>query len=545
MKTLFGAQLKLFFRLLKEPATAIVAVIFFFVLSLVMVGEFFGFREGFEFLFTQEYFGRAVSLYILEAFLLLAFILTVVSSVITASGIFFHAPDLRFAFTLPIRAATLFKWRLLLFFLVSSWPITVIAAPGIIALGSARDAGISFYFITLSGLIFFLFTACSTAALITLFIARLARIRTSSFVVVGLMLFAVLGGWGLSQVIVPRDIFKSFDAVDLSKTEAPIERIETAFLPFPSHPVAKLAFNAAENEPGIPLLLGLVGLTAAGLFTIVLIFGKEWFAKLFLKAQEGDFIARSEDVNRKYTKRIPFPLFLRGVGGAIIEKDIRSILRNRRDVASLSFFLLLGSLYIFLLSGAAQQASDGYKDRAPLLLALNFGGIGYFLATVSLRFLFPLIGREGQSAWILSSMPVRPAALILSKITFGAPALTAIAAISAVATLPFFEVTHSGQLHFFIFSTLSALFLSLFQTAMGGVSPELRRRDPERMSTTPQGLVTTFISLVYIATGSFIVYATASGKNVFPYDMFYIIFSLILPLLILRIAARKLTYIES
>ncbi len=545
MTTLLRIQVKLFFRLLKEPATAIVAVIFFFVLSLVMIGEFFGFREGFEFLFTQEYFGKAVSLYILEAFLLLAFILTVVSSVITASGIFFHAPDLRFAFTLPIRTATLFNWRLLLFFLVSSWPITFIAAPGIVALGSARDAGISFYFITLSGLIFFLFTACSTAALIALFIARLARIRATSFVVVGLMLFAILSGWGLSRVIIPRDIFRSFDAVDLSKTEAPIERIETAFLPFPSHPVAKLAFSAAENEPGIPLLLCLIGLTAAGLFTIVLIFGKEWFAKLFLKAQEGDFIARSADINKKYTKRIPFPLLLKGTGGAVIEKDIRSILRNRRDMASLSFFLLLSSLYIFLLSGAAQQAADGYKDRVPLLLALNFGGIGYFLATVSLRFLFPLIGREGQSAWILSSMPVRPAALILSKISFGVPTLTMIAVISAAATLPFFEVTRSGQLHFFVFSILSALFLSLFQTAMGGISPELRRRDPERMSTTPQGLVTTFISLVYIATGSFIVYATATGENVFPYDMFYIIFSLILPLLILHIATRKLTYIES
>src|SRR3989344_1805644 len=357
MHFLLKNQLILIGRLLKEPATAIVAVIFLMVLGLVFAVEFIGFHEGFKYLLRQEYFGNAITLYILEAFLLLAFILTLISSAILASGIFFYSSELKFIFTTPTPANRIFAWRLILLFLLSSWPLLLIALPGILALGITYKASLSFYLRNFTALFLFLSFVCSIAALISFFVARISQIRASYFLSMGLSLAAILGGWIVAKILVPQNISNIFNAVDLTKVQAPLDQVEKTFLPFPSHLIAKLAFASATNAQNVFSVFLIITIASLALLLAVFTVAKKLYHPLFIKGQEGTFIARAADATVNRINHWPFPLILRGALGIIIEKDIRSIVRNKRDMANIGFFILLASIYLFLLSGLAQQAS--------------------------------------------------------------------------------------------------------------------------------------------------------------------------------------------
>jgi len=532
-------------RLLKEPATAIVAVIFLLVLALVFAVEFIGFREGFKYLLNQEYFGNAITLYILEAFLLLAFILTLISSIILASGIFFYSSELKFIFTTPTSVKRIFTWRLILLFLLSSWPLLLIALPGILALGITHKASLGFYLLNITALFLFLILTSSIAALISFFVARVSQIRASYFISIALSLGAILSGWVVARILVPQNISNIFNAVDLTKIQAPLDQVEKAFLPFPSHLLAKLAFHSATNTQNVFLIFLLVLLVSLGVLFATFVVSNMFYRPLFIKGQEGAFIARSVDATINKIKRWPFPLILKGKIGVIIEKDIRSIVRNKRDIANIGFFILLASIYLFLLSGLAQQASEGYKDKLSVLLALHFGGLGYFITTISLRFLFPLIGREGQSAWILASMPVSPKKMLFAKLLFGAILLTVLMVSGLYITLPYFNISLPVTINILILGIVTSIFIAIFQISMGAISPELRKRDPERMSTTPMGLITTFISLIYIGIMTLLAMSTNNAfSNLYIIETIYAFASALIAIVSIKLALKKMRYLD-
>src|SRR3989344_652220 len=545
MHFLLKNQLILIGRLLKEPATAIVAVIFLMVLGLVFAVEFIGFHEGFKYLLRQEYFGNAITLYILEAFLLLAFILTLISSAILASGIFFYSSELKFIFTTPTPANRIFAWRLILLFLLSSWPLLLIALPGILALGITHKASFGFYLLNFTALFLFLALICSIAALISFFVARISQIRASYFLSAGLSLAAVLGGWITARILVPQNISNIFNAVDLTKVQAPLDQVEKIFLPFPSHLIAKLAFASATNTQNVFLIFLIILIASLSLLAVTFVIAKKLYHPLFIKGQEGVFIARAVDATINDIKRWPFPLILKGKIGIIIEKDIRSIIRNKRDLANIGFFILLASVYLFLLAGLAQQANEGYKDKLAVLLALHFGGLGYFITTISLRFLFPLVGREGQSAWILASMPVSPQKILFAKLLSGTVLLNILMLSALYVTLPFFNIALPVTINILMLGIITSVFIAVFQISMGAISPELRKRDPERMSTTPMGLFTTFISLIYIGIMAFLAMRTNNASfNLYILELTYALISASIAVVSIKFALNKLRYLD-
>ena len=193
----------------------------------------------------------------------------------------------------------------------------------------------------------------------------------------------------------------------------------------------------------------------------------------------------------------------------------------------------------------AQQANEGYKDKLAVLLALHFGGLGYFITTISLRFLFPLVGREGQSAWILASMPVSPQKILFAKFLFGTILLTVLMTTGLYVTLPFFNISSYVTINILILGVITSIFIAIFQISMGAISPELRKRDPERMSTTPMGLITTFISLIYIGLMAVLAMnANDISLNLYILELIGALTSGLIVLISIKLALKKLRYLD-
>jgi hypothetical protein len=87
-------------------------------------------------------------------------------------------------------------------------------------------------------------------------------------------------------------------------------------------------------------------------------------------------------------------------------------------------------------------------------------------------------------------------------------------------TLPLFDLPQLLFLFLIALGMILALTLASLMIGIGSLSPELRKRDPERMSTTPAGLLTTFLALLFvglIAATAFAVTRFFAAPAAFPW----------------------------
>jgi hypothetical protein len=98
-------------------------------------------------------------------------------------------------------------------------------------------------------------------------------------------------------------------------------------------------------------------------------------------------------------------------------------------------FLLLMALYaISLLRFPRGALTEQYVRYASLA---NLAAISFIMASFSSRFVYPLLGIEGKSIWLLAAAPVRPATILAAKLGLGlllmCPAAVALAVASQLA----------------------------------------------------------------------------------------------------------------
>ncbi|PKK92145.1 MAG: hypothetical protein CVV64_01630 [Candidatus Wallbacteria bacterium HGW-Wallbacteria-1] len=108
-----------------------------------------------------------------------------------------------------------------------------------------------------------------------------------------------------------------------------------------------------------------------------------------------------------------------GDSGAIIGKELRIFTRNPA-MWSQSFMILATSFVyfynIYLLPFDASSLI--YFEMPQLLSFLNIGFIGFILAAIAARFVYPAVSMEGKAWWILISSPVSNSTLYWSKFIF-------------------------------------------------------------------------------------------------------------------------------
>src|SRR5687767_13552672 len=121
-----------------------VAACFLAILALLMLGAYAFFLRSFRYVLADELSGPLILRYILEVAFALAFFLGVSSFVTSSYGLIFRAEELRVLVPMPIEPGDLFIYRFSAATVLSSWPVLLIAAPALAALGAALDASWDF-----------------------------------------------------------------------------------------------------------------------------------------------------------------------------------------------------------------------------------------------------------------------------------------------------------------------------------------------------------------------------------------------------------------
>src|SRR5688572_14742210 len=119
-------------------AQRLIAACYLAVGLALVVGAYFFFHRGFTFMMADVDAGPVVVRYVLEVAFAFTFFLGAASFVAAGHALLWRAEDLNLLVPMPVPSGTLFGHRFLGATLLASWPVVLLAAPALAALGTAQ-----------------------------------------------------------------------------------------------------------------------------------------------------------------------------------------------------------------------------------------------------------------------------------------------------------------------------------------------------------------------------------------------------------------------
>ncbi len=542
-------------KLIKDREGAKLAVMggFATLFALVMVGEYVVFLRTFAHITRElEHAGPALTLYTLESFLVLIWLIALLSFVVSGLWIFYRASDTPLLLSTPISLTTLYWLRATETFTLTSWAFVILGIPALLALGASYGSSWSYYLVALAVLALFMAFAGGTGALLTALAgAAFRRLRTrAGILLVGSVL---LGGFALliGRNVVPSgaDFTILFEPGILNGKPESTKFVETKFRLWPSHPFAVTLYASATGQPAgsqasqAALWLGpLLALAAAARP------GRWLYRRTLPVVAEGLVFGASSERAAAPTGQFRFPRFLSGPVGCLIERDLLRLVRSPRELGQAVFLLFLLVLYVaFLFMAPLREAGEKPETVAQLLL-LNLLATGYFLTAFGLRFVFPTLSLEGQAAWVLFASPVRLFHLFLAKLVFYTVLLFLL--VGSIALAGTLRLAPSPALLgafglLLILVTTTTVAVSL---AFGVVWPNFKEPNPEALATNAGGLATTFLCLGYVAVGGWLAQRATlgvfDGRSPAAPLLLALVVSTAIVGIVIGLARRKITDIE-
>jgi len=486
-----------------RDARLAVLVGFALVFAAVMVGEYVFFSRSFRAVQGMGVPGPPLTLYALEAFFVVILVIGMLSAVVTGSTVYFRVAENRLFLATPMPLRALFVLRSLETFVLTSWAFVILAAPALLALGVTYQRAVGFYVLAVMLLgAFLVFAGCLGTCLTMAFGALLGHFR-SRLGIVGLTV-ALLAGAGVlvgRSVVPTRAEFDTmFEPGRLNGTTVALHFVEDKFARWPSHPFAASVFGLATGQgsaPGRAVVASL--LLPLGAAAVAYWGGGALFRRVIWRAAEGVLLARAEGAALPPHGWASFPVVLPGPVGALLEKELLTVVRSPQELGRGAFFAFLLALYTLLFLRVPVPDRAGTEDVTARLVAFSLLATGYFLTTVALRFVFPALSLEGHAAWILFASPVRLAPLFWARLL-----LYTVAGFLGLGTIALAGGLRLGlpPLGFALFTgqlALMSLTVMTVALALGVCWPDFRGRSAEALATSAGGLLTTALCLGYVA----------------------------------------------
>ncbi len=415
-------------------------------------------------------------------------LMLVISNLLISFSSLYRAKDLGFYLQRPVSLRVFFLARFAENVWMSSWATAYLASPLVLAYGWSSRTPLLFY---LAALVFygaFVTLPAALGALLVILAAPLARyfrwLAWPAFAVFAVAIFRLFRR-GLT---VP-------DLTSGTNLQAAVEKVGFSQSPLlPSHWLSVGIQQAASGDfaaAGLRLLLLLT--TAAvllGLATVAMQLCYDRGRAAIEEAVDGRK-RRSGGLLDKLT--VPLQV-LPQPWRALVVKDIKQFWR---DPAQWSQFVIFFGLLAFYLASSGQALADPLWRSWRAVLNSTAGLL--ILATLTTRFIFPLVSLEGRRFWILGLSPVTRRQLVLQKMgtsvgltgifTLGLAALSAhrldLEAPALVLTLGC--------------SAVGTLALSGLAVGLGSLYVNLDEDSPARIVSGLGGTLTFLLSVAYIA----------------------------------------------
>jgi ABC-2 type transport system permease protein len=336
------------------------------------------------------------------------------SGVVTALSTFFLSDDLRLLLAAPVAARRLFYARFARTLGAASWMVLVFLVPVLAGVGLARCAPASFYLVSVAVVAPFCAIPVALGAAATLLLVNVFPARRARDILMLMGLVFAISIVMLLRFLQPEQLLRVESMPEVTDFFATLQSPITPLLP---------SFWAGEA-----LFAGLVGgqdllhlaalwTTAAVLVVAVGALFERWHFAGFSKAQE----ARKARFVRWaaldwFASRLPMSIARR----QMLIKDLKVFLRDVSQWSQLLLLLALMLVYLYNFSVLDLDRIPYMSDVLKNLYAfLNLGMAGFVMATVAVRFVFPMVSAEGAAFWVIRTAPIQLRDFLWSKFWTG------------------------------------------------------------------------------------------------------------------------------
>lgn len=490
---------------------------FFTILGFLAAGAFFAlvvyifFRTGFGFIARDEYFREALTLYVIELFLLVTFLLAYLSALATGIFSLFRTGKDLFLFASP-RYTLRISLTFLRMFTSSLWPLLIMVIPAFVALRHVYGFSFAGIFIALVSVIALVGLANALAVILLIvsgMFLRLLRafsIRATGVLALLVSFAAVAHVWGMFRSV---NLITLFQARVLTDSSASIVPILEQFENFPSHLSAlSVVFGLrGDLSGGLPAMFAILTLTLAMILAL-------WpLSRAYLPLWQ----LAGERSSRQRLGPIAGGLILRSgtQTAAMFAKEVIGFLRDTRGMMWTGFVLMLWGIQLAashtLVFGLAEERlTDAELPR--VVIALQLVLVLYFVLMFSLRFAFPAFSAERRVAWIVDMAPVDLRRFFDAKLVFFSALLIAIALIFTVSGALTLGESPLPEFFLLVAILVGTVFLAIFGLSFGVMFPNRDTDDPEILSTSLSGMTFIILAVLYGVFGGWSVYLVERGS---------------------------------
>jgi ABC-2 type transport system permease protein len=373
---------------------------------------------------SQSELGIILSLKIFQMAWITMFAMLVFSCMVSAVSTLFLSQDNEIIFAAPVAESDIFFMRYVTTTLYTSWMMVVFSIPVFAAYGTVFNAGFLYWPLMLGTII--ATTAIATAfgmgftvVLVNLFPAK----RTKDIILYLSICF------GIFIYLIFR-LMRPEDLVNPDKYGHFIDYLSSLATPAaPYIPAAwasnLLSYYLMDREIDF-LLTALLIITPISLFLLGEWAMERWFLSGFTKSQESFGGYRTFFSRVKYRRSSLQWTFL---------KESKLFLRDSAEWSQLFMIAALVVVYLYNFKVLPLERSMFEEEYITNLISfLNIGLTGFVVASLAARFVYPSIGAEGGSFYIIMASPLSTARYILHKYLFYVVPFTVLALILLVVS---------------------------------------------------------------------------------------------------------------
>ena len=341
-------------------------------------------------------------------------------NIIVSYSTLYRSSEVSFLLTKPVSFSTIFILKFLDNFFYSSTTLFVLSSMAL--LGYGNYFGFPWYFFAgamLFIMIPFMFLSACLAVLILMAIMKLAGKIGFRKVMAGLFVlyffFIYLFFHSSNPITLVENVNRYYPHID-----AYLSHATPAYLQYlPNQWVAQFFFYVASGDvtKALPYAGTLLSVTGAmfGLLLIVArrFYYKSWLVSLAVQTAGQKLYDPAHRHFLDFRSRSIFP----PQAEAMIKKEYFTFIREASQWIHLVVMILLTGLFAVSVSKINLTLRILDVQLLTYLVMFVFGG--FMISSLALRFVFPMIGLEGQTFWTLRSSPIRGSSIFLIKFMLG------------------------------------------------------------------------------------------------------------------------------
>lgn len=427
------------------------------------------------------------------AMIFLAFLaMLVFSNIITSFTAIYFSQDLHLLLSSPISFNVVFILKFVETMVYSSWMLLLSLSPLILAYTQVYLYPLSGFLLSILALMPF-FVICSgigvLLSLILMFFFPSKKTR-DIFIVLGVILGS--GLYLFFRFLQPERITNPTEMMSIFQYMASLQAPVAVYSP--SYWISQaILFSVRHPLNNYYYYLSFLCITALALLIINLVVAKYVYYEGWVSSQDAaKKVFKKSFMARLDTSR--FIVVLPREFKALLFKDIRIFFRDTSQWSQIFLLLVLVIVYVFNI----YKLPLDLPVLRLLVSFLNIGMVGFVIAAVALRFVFPQVSLEGNSFWIIRSSPLSVKRFIWEKFWLSVIPL----AVLSSALIWFSNIVLKASTFMMTFTTLTVFFLTIGLTGMGigmgAYFPRFKVENIAQIESSMGGVLYMVFSLFYI-----------------------------------------------